>query len=321
MSGRRVVFMFAGQGSQYYLMGKEFYQKNRVFREWMDYGARLLETDLGESMVELVYRERPDRFAPFNRTRETHPAIFCLNFSVAQALIEEGIRPGALLGYSLGELVALTLAGTVRFEDALACVAEIAAKIEEYTPPAAMLAVLGPPALFEAHRDIFRGTCVACLNYDENFVIAGGREDVARVQAALQPSDIPCQMLPITRGFHSPLLNPIESEVKRAVSQLSLKPPDLPVVSCLHGRELTGQDLTPQYCWELLRFPVRFSDAMRFMESQGPSVYIDVGPSGTLAAIVRNIIGRDALSTAFPILTQFGKDLQNFDKLRTGLAV
>jgi len=312
--------MLAGQGSQYYLMGKEFYEVNRTFREWMDYGSRLLEPHLGQSMVELIYRKRPDRFAPFNQTRETHPAIFCLNYGVAQALIQEGIRPASLLGYSLGELVALAIAGTVSFEDALECVVEIAAKIEENTPPAAMLAILGPPALFESQREMFRGTWLACLNYSESFVIAGSYADLARVQAALKPTDIPCQLLPITRGFHSPLLDPIEHEVKRVVAQLSLKPPGLPVVSCLRGRELTAQDLTAEYCWELLRFPVRFSDTMRFMEGREPSIYIDVGPSGTLAAIVRNIIGRDAQSSAFPILTQFGKDLLNLEKLKVKLA-
>lgn len=320
MSGRRIVFMCAGQGSQYYMMGRELYKNNGSFRDWMDYGGRLLEPHLGGSLTDILYRERPDRFAPFDRTRETHPAVFCLNFSVARALMDEGILPSSVLGYSLGELVAWTLAGAVSFEEALACVTEMAAKIEERTPPAAMLAILGPPEMFESRRDLFRGTWVACLNYAENFVIAGSREDVARVQSALQPTDVPCQLLPITRGFHSPLVNPIEPDLKRVVSRLLPGAPRLPVVSCLRAGELAHRDLTPQYCWELLRFPVRFSDTVRFMEGQEPSIYIDVGPSGTLASFVRNLIGREGASGAFPILTQFGKDLKNLERLRAALA-
>ena len=313
--------MFAGQGSQYYLMGREFYEKKGVFREWMDYGSRLLEPHLGASMVDLIYRDRPDRFAPFNKTRETHPAVFCLNFSVARALIEEGISPSCLLGYSLGELVAWTLSGAVQFEEALECVAEMAAKIEEETPPAAMLAILGPASLFNEKREVFRGTCIACLNFSESFVITGSREDIARVQKALQPSDIPCQLLPISHGFHSPFLNAIEPELKRSVSTLTLREPNLPIVSCLRARELSGRDFTPEYCWELLRFPVRFEDALRYMEAQEPSTYIDVGPSGTLSAFVRSVIGREAESKAFPILTQFGRDLRNLERMRDELAL
>jgi len=320
LSGRRIVFMCAGQGSQYYMMGKEFYENKATFRDWMDYGGRLLKPHLGGSLADILYRERPDRFAPFDRTRETHPAVFCLNFSVARTLMDEGIRPSCVLGYSLGELVAWTLAGAVRFEEVLACVAEMAAKIEERTPAAAMLAILGPPEMFESHRDLFRGTWVACLNYASNFVIAGSRQDVARVQGALQPLDVPCQLLPITRGFHSPLVDPIEVDLKRAVSRLSPGAPRLPVISCLRAGELARGDLTPEYCWELLRFPVRFSDTVRFMEEQETSVYVDVGPSGTLASFVRNLIGRDGASGAFPILTQFGKELKNLEKLKAALA-
>jgi acyl transferase domain-containing protein len=312
--------MCAGQGSQYYMMGRDFYEKKGAFRDWMDYGARLLEAHLGGSLVDLLYRPRTDRFAPFDRTRDTHPAVFCVNYSVARTLMDEGIRPSRVLGYSLGELVAWTLAGAVRFEEALACVAEMAAKIEELTPPAAMLAILGPPEIFESRPDLFRGTWVACINYAENFVIAGSREDVARVQQALQPADFPCQLLPVTRGFHSPLVNPIEFDLKHAVARLSPRAPRLPVVSCLRACELAPQDLTPEYCWELLRLPVRFPDTVRFMEEQEPSIYVDVGPSGTLASFVRNLIGREGASGAFPILTQFRRDLKNLERLREALA-
>src|ERR1035438_178933 len=95
---RRVVFMFAGQGSQYYRMGREFYARKPVFRDWMNFCSRRLEPVLGLSLTDLLYGPRSDPFAAFDETRLTHPAIFCLNYSVTQTLIADGIRPSLLLG-------------------------------------------------------------------------------------------------------------------------------------------------------------------------------------------------------------------------------
>jgi bacillaene synthase trans-acting acyltransferase len=183
-----------------------------------------------------------------------------------------------------------------------------------------MLAVLGPQSLFEDRKDIFGATTLACLNYAENFVVTGTREQVAVAQAKLGTTDIPCLILPITRGFHSPLLNPLEDELKRTVAGFELKSPAWPIVSSLRARTMTAQDLNPLHCWDLLRFPVRFSETVRYLEAQGSSTYIDVGPSGTLASFVRMVVGRDGSSKAFPIVTQFGRDVRNLEKLRADLA-
>lgn len=316
---RRIVFMLAGQGSQYLAMGREFYEQKPVFRDWMNFCSRRLAAPLGFSLVDLLYGPHKDRFSGFDQTRHTHPAIFAVNYCVAQTLIEEGVRPDCLLGYSLGELVAWTLAGILRLEEALALVVEMAVQIEDHTPPGAMLAIIGPPALVADRPEAFAAVNVGCLNYAENFVVTGATAAIAQLQRALRTWDVPHQLLPIQRGFHSPLLDPVEAMLKSAVARVPLRPPEIPVISAMLARELTQEDLNPQHCWEVVRAPVRFWDTIRGMETAGPATYIDVGPSGSLATFVRNIIGRDGASQAFPLLTPFGKDLGNLEKLRTGL--
>lgn len=311
--------MFAGQGSQYYRMGREFFARKAVFRDWMNFCSRRLEPVLGLSLTDVLYGPRSDPFAAFDETRLTHPAIFCVNYCVAQTLIEEGIRPALLLGYSLGELVAWCVAGILRLEDALPLVCRMAADIEGETPPAAMLAILGSPELVASHPEVFGAVFVACINYTENFVVVGTPEGVAGVQRALRAWDIPCQLLPINRGFHSPLLDPIEGRLRAALASVPFRPPEIPVVSSMLAAEVTDSDVNPGHCWELLRAPVRFFDTVRVLESQAPGLYIDVGPSGTLASFVRMIVGRSSESRAYPILTAFGHDLSNLDKLRLGM--
>jgi bacillaene synthase trans-acting acyltransferase len=307
--------MFAGQGSQYYRMGREFYERKAVFRDWMNFCSRRLEPVLGLSLTDLLYGPRSNPFAAFDETRLTHPAIFCINYSVTQTLIADGIRPSLLLGYSLGELVAWCVAGILRLEDALPLVCEMAAKIELETPPAAMLAILGPPELAEAHPEVFGAVAIACINYTQNFVVVGTPEVISQIQRALRPLDVPCQLLPISRGFHSPLLDPVEATLKAALSGVPLRLPEIPIVSSMFAAELTSSDVSPEHCWDVVRRPVRFLETIRYLESQAPGHYIDVGPSGTLASFVRMIVGRDAESRAYPVLTPFGHDASNLEKL------
>lgn len=317
----RVVFMFAGQGSQYFAMGRELYEHNPVFRDWMNYCSRRLAPALGLNLVDVLYGPRRDRFADFDQIRLTHPAVFSVNYCIAQTLLDEGIRPNALLGYSLGELVAWALAGILRLEDALEVVVEMAARIDEQTPPGAMLAVVGPPGLLAERPELFAHVTVGCLNFAGAFVLSGAPADIARLQEALRAGDIPHQLLPIRRAFHSPLLDPVEAELKEIVARRVLRPPELPVISAMLGRRLTEQDLTPQHCWDVVRAPVRFRATLRGLEAEGPATYIDCGPSGSLATFVRSIVGRGGASQAHAVVTPFGKDLNNLQRLRTGLGL
>lgn len=312
-----IVFMFAGQGSQYYAMGLEMYENKPVFRDWLNFCSRSLESRLKVSLVDLIYSRKSSRPDVFEITRYTHPAVFCLNYSLAQTLIHEGIRPSRLLGYSLGELVAWTFAGTVRLEEALNLVVEMAFDIEQRTAPGGMLAVLASAALLKEEPELFSEATLAGINYRDHFVVAGTKDKMVQIHDELKRRNILCQILPISHGFHSPLLDPIESEVKRHFSALSLRDMEVPVVSSALGRDIEQRDLSADYCWTVLRGPVRFSDAVQHMEKNGPSLYIDAGPSGTLAGFVRNIVGRDAASRAYAVLNPFGKDLRSLEKLKS----
>ena len=314
-----VVFMFAGQGSQYYGMGRQLYEENRVFREWMDYCSDLAAADLGISLTELLYKPRANRFEPFDQTLWTHPAVFIVNFSVAQTLMSENIKPDVLLGYSLGEMVALTLAGAVRLEQAIHAVISFARLIEERTRPAGMLAVLGPAALYSERGDLFSRTELACDNYSANFVVTGLMDDLELVRRGLEKEDVSAQILPITRGFHSAFIDPAEAEARAIIRSIPLGWLSTRVVSSVRARELADGDLDDSFCWDVIRRPVEFARTIEHLERTGPHIYIDAGPSGSLAAFIKYGLGKGAASKSYVVLNQFGHDISGLARLKTAL--
>src|SRR5689334_2107347 len=114
--------MFSGQGSQYFQMGCALFSQNPVFRSWMLRQDEIVRDLSGHSVIEMLYSQRNSKSDPFTRTMLTHPAIFMVEHSLAQSLIESGVVPDMTLGSSLGSLAAATISQCVSVEDALTAV-------------------------------------------------------------------------------------------------------------------------------------------------------------------------------------------------------
>ncbi len=311
--------MFSGQGSQYYWMGKELYEKHKTFHDWMEHCSTLAAPRLGISLTKLLFRDRPDRFEPFDRTLFTFPAVFIINYSLANTLINEGIKPAVLLGYSMGEFVALTIGEALTLEESLQLVIDCAELVEDRTQPAGMMVVLASPAICSEYPQLFRNTTVTCRNYAENFVIAGQRQQLEDLGGFLSQKGVLWQILPIRHGFHSPFMDPIEEEFKSLAFAACLKPMRTSVFSSVYSRELNDRDYTPNYFWDVFSKPVDFSRTVKTLEQLEPHFYVDVGPSGTLASFVKYIIAADSPSRARWTINQFGKDLRSISRLKSEL--
>jgi bacillaene synthase trans-acting acyltransferase len=311
----KTVFMFSGQGSQYYSMGRDLYDHHSTFRYWMNYCASVAESHLGINLIDLIFKERTDRYEPFARTIYTSPAIFMVNYSAAQTLIDEGIEPDLLLGYSLGEIVALAVSGFVSVEDAVDFLIRSSRLIEEKTPRASMLAILHSRDIFQEYPHEFEETTIASLNFNRSFVLAGRLERLKSVQQFLAHKSILTQLLPIECGFHSPLIDAVEVEYKTLLEGMHPEESKIPVISSAYSSRLDRDMITPRYYWDLIRGPVHFDRTVDMLEESGPYVYIDAGPSGTLATFVKYLVKPDSQSKALPLLDQFGYNMRNLSKV------
>lgn len=311
----RIVFMFSGQGSQYAGMGQELYQHHPVFRRCMDEFSEVAFPFLGIHLAEKICFSGSDSDSEvFFRTRYTNPALYMFNYAVAETLEAMGIIPDSLLGYSLGELTAAAYNGTVNRFDLFVRLIRASVSLEQYAPDGGMLAILDSCQIRDWYPDWFNGTSLASVNCTRNFVVSGPATVLDELQGKLQGKDILYQRLPVVQAFHSPWIEPARAAVFRELDDLVLSDRGrVPLYSCATpgGGETSTH---PRRFWDALRQPVLFEMALRHLETEESSLYIDVGPSGTLAAFAKLSLAPGSLSQAIPVVDRFGlnqRGLQN----------
>lgn len=305
--------MFSGQGSQYYRMGVDLYARDPVFRDTMNRCSEQVSPALGTSLTTLLFQPRADRFAPFERTLYTHPALFSIQFSLAQSLLARGLRPGIILGYSLGEWVAHVVANVMPAETALDLLVRQATRLEADDAPGGMLAILESADLVQRHPEWFAGTWIAARNFDRHFVISGAAAPLAATEQRLKAQHVTVQRLPVLHAFHSPLMDRFQREIDADLRGIAFQQPSTPLFSC-RGEEVT--DANPvDALRRALREPVAFPDALSRLEQQGRPVYIDCGPAGTLSNFVKYGLPRDDRHRAVALMTPFDRNVENVEAL------
>lgn len=311
---RPIVFMYSGQGAQYHQMGKELYDNNAIFRENLDRCARSIDPLTGSSLVSEIYGQK--KSVPFDRTRFTHPGNVALAYSLTQVLYSEGIRPDYLLGYSLGEYISAVVAGSIPLETALENVTRHALILEEKTRPGGMLAILDSPSLMQRKPGLFVNSTLACHNFDNHFVVTGYPEELKRIEKALFAEEISTQILPITHGFHSPIIEPARQSLLDVMEGL-FGPATIPSYSTVSTGRVASYN--PEHMWDVIRRPVRFLDTIKRVEADLQPIYVDVGPAGTLATFTKYALGPEAGRRTFLSINQFGRDLKSMSMLTNGV--
>lgn len=308
-----IVFMFSGQGSQYYQMGRELYEKQSCFRAWLLKGERWVQETAGFSILAQLYDPAQSKGDAFNRTLLTHPAIFLVEYSLAQTLREAGIEPDYVLGASMGSFAALAVAGVLTFEQTLQAVIEQAQAVEACCRPGGMLAVLANPALFDQMPWLYQQSTLAGVNFDKHFVISAGVRALSDIEQTLKQLAITQAMLPVSYAFHSPLIDPARTAYDDFLEALIYSVPRLPIMCCTYATELRA--MPEGYLWTIIRQPIQFRQTIAAMEAKHAWTYVDVGPAGTLATFVKYNLSAQSASSIFSIMTLFGQDLSNMDKL------
>ncbi|MGZ5431402.1 MAG: acyltransferase domain-containing protein [Thermoanaerobaculia bacterium] len=312
MKAAETVFMFSGQGSHYFQMGRALFDENDSFRGWMLRLDEVVWQSAGASIVETLYADSNSKGDPFDRTLYTHPAIFMVEYALARSLMDAGVWPDMVLGVSLGSFAAAAVAGCMEAEEALSAVIRQAMALEASCEPGGLTAILADPALF-AEEFISRRSELAAVNFASHFVVSARQAELGEIETVLRQRNVGYQRLAVSFPFHSKWIDRAREPFAAYMQTVRCKPPRLPVACC--DRSAVVADVSGDYFWDVVRQPMRFRETIAHLEAQGPRRYVDVGPAGTLATFLKHGMLPGSRSTAHPIMTPFGTDRRNLAAL------
>ena len=287
----RVAFLFSGQGAQYAGMGAELYAANSGFAAVVDECAALLDPELGLDIRDLILGRDPDAEAKLRETRYTQPALFVVEYALAVVWQGMGVRPAAMIGHSIGEYVAATVAGVLTLADALTVVAA-RGRLMQSVPAGAMLAV----QLDESAVDVPDGLAVATVNGPGTCVVAGPTDAVAAYAEKLKAEGVKVKELRTSHAFHSPMMEPVLAEFTEVLRGITLSAPAHRFLSNVSGDWITDEQATdPEYWAAHIRQPVRFGDCVaKLLAEGGRWALVECGPGRQLAGLARMQVAKAA---------------------------
>jgi len=280
-SKRRIVFLFTGQGAQYPGMCRDLYQSCSYFKETVDHCAELLRPLMSRPLLQILFASKGESL--IDQTEYSQPCLFVIEYCLAKLWERWGVTPDIVLGHSVGEIVAATVAGVMSLSEGLELVVARAKLMQSTSADGRMLVIEGEREHILAElRKKGWDLDVAAINSPTQIVFSGRMSEIEACKEALRKQGVVSHVLSVSRAFHSHLLEPIVAPLHAAADAIAFREPRIPLLSNLTGA-FVNDVMDARYWARHVRSPVLFSDAIgRLLSSDEAYMFVEIGPQPIL---------------------------------------
>ncbi|MCP5108987.1 MAG: amino acid adenylation domain-containing protein, partial [bacterium] len=302
------VFMFPGLGAQYVNMGLGLYETEPMFREEMDRCFKILQPLLDCDVKKILYPASQDRKSDIdiNRFEISQVVVFTLEYALAKLLMNWGVKPNAMIGYSFGEYTAACLAGVFSLEDALKLVV-FRGRLIARGPGGSMLSV---PMTAGELTPLIPGDLSLAIDNGPSSIVAGPCTAVDTFEKYLREKRHLCMKLPNAYALHSKMMEPLLKEFEDYVGGITLNSPQIPYISNVTGTFVGEREaVDPAYWARHLRETVRFAGGIDELKKEPNAVFIEIGPGRDLTTLLIRHREDSSKVQAFNLVRQEQQDI------------
>ena len=287
-----IAFVFSGQGSQYAAMCRSLYQHHPLFRDTISECSAVLKTFDSNmpGLEDLLYL--PENASLIDETAYTQPCLFAIEYAICLLLQHWGVKPAIVLGHSLGEYVAATVAGIFTLKEALQLVRARGQLMEQLCERGSMLSVYGTEQQVSAYLSGHeQQVSIAAINAAGQVVISGHRQTVDRIASSLSAGGVRSIPLTVSHGFHSPLMQPMLEAFGSVAAGIRYQLPNIKIISNLTGAVVTTEMSVPSYWVSHVMSTVRFADGIAALKKFGVGTCLEIGPRAVLSSLLLEQLG------------------------------
>jgi len=327
----KLAFVFSGNGSQWAGMAVDAYRTDTAFRDRFSVIHALFQVRSQISLIDLL--TDPELEEKLSDTKVAQPLLFAIQAALADVLAQQGVKPDAVYGHSVGEVAAAYVSGAISLVDAVSVVAKRSYHQDSLAGLGGMAAVQLSPddarGLFARHG--MGDITVAAINAAGSVTVSGPVEQIAALRGVLAAERIAGQVLDIDYPFHHKLIDEAEKAFLDDMAQIALRPSQVPFISTVSGAVMPGTSLDSTYWWRNVREPVQFLQATDTAIDLGCTLFVEIGPRPILTSYLRDTFRSRAVAAraipsllreehpANPVATAFARILANggaFDRRR-----
>ena len=292
-----LVFVFTGQGTQWWAMGQQLLTREPSFRRTIEQIDELLISLAGWSLQEEM--AKPEGESKIDRTAVAQPAIFAVQVALAGLWESWGIVPGKVMGHSVGEVAAAYCAGIYSLEDAVNIVYQ-RSRLQDKTGGSGRMLAAGITAqaarrVIGDHADRVQ---LAAINSSDLVTLAGDTEPLEQIGSELEDAGRFVRWLRVNYAFHTHQMEPIKKELTESLTGIRPQPGQLPFISTLTGGVMPGEKMDASYWWRNVRNPVLFSLAASNLIAAGHDLFLEVGPHPALQSSINQCLAEQNVSGA-----------------------